>query len=116
MNDNELGNEKLDFPWQTPATVAHSWGFHSMENQWKSTTSLLRSLINNVSLNGNLMLNIGPRANGDIPHEIASRLEDIGQWLAVNGESIYGSGAFDLDSDQHDWGTITIRANRQNGR
>jgi alpha-L-fucosidase len=109
LGDNQLGSKKEEFPWQSPATVAHSWGFHALENQWKSTTTLLQSLIGNVSLNGNYMLNIGPRANGDVPFEIEERLLAMGQWLALNGESIYGSQAFDLITDQHDWGKITCK-------
>ncbi len=109
LGDNQLGRKKEEFPWQSPATVAHSWGFHALEDQWKSTTTLLHSLINNVSLNGNFMLNIGPRANGDVPFEISQRLREMGDWLAVNGESIYGSHAFDLVKDQHDWGKITYK-------
>ncbi|SMO81627.1 alpha-L-fucosidase [Saccharicrinis carchari] len=107
--DNQLGESKENFPWQTPATVAHSWGFHAMENQWKSTSTLLNNLIGNVSLNGNMMLNIGPRANGEVPHEIAQRLNEMGQWLLVNGNSIYGAQAFDLDKNMHDWGNITCK-------
>jgi len=109
LGDNQLGRKKEEFPWQSPATVAHSWGFHALEEQWKSTTTLLHSLINNVSLNGNFMLNIGPRANGDVPYEISQRLREMGDWLAVNGESVYGSQAFDLVRDQHDWGKITCK-------
>jgi alpha-L-fucosidase len=111
LGDNQLGSKKEDFPWQSPATVAHSWGFYALEKQWKSTTTLLQSLIGNVSLNGNMMLNIGPRANGDVPYEIEQRLLAMGRWLSVNGESIYGSQAFDLVKDQHDWGKITCRKN-----
>jgi len=55
------------------------------------------------------MLNIGPRANGDVPYEIENRLLDMGQWLAINGEAIYGCQAFDLVKDQHDWGRITSK-------
>lgn len=109
LGDNQLGSKKEEFPWQSPATVAHSWGFHALEKQWKSTTTLLQSLIGNVSLNGNMMLNIGPRANGDVPYEIEQRLLSMGNWLSVNGESIYGSQAFDLVKDQHDWGKITCK-------
>ncbi len=109
LGDNQLGSKKEDFPWQSPATVAHSWGFYSNESKWKSTTTLLKSLINNVSLNGNFMLNIGPRANGDVPFEISQRLLEMGNWLNVNGESIYGAEAFDLRKDQHDWGKITCK-------
>ncbi|WP_167615279.1 alpha-L-fucosidase [Maribellus sediminis] len=109
LGDNQLGSKKEDFPWQSPATVAHSWGFHSSDTQWKSTSALLKSLIGNASLNGNFMLNIGPRANGDVPFEISQRLLEMGEWLKVNGESVYGSEAFDLDADQHDWGKITCK-------
>ncbi len=111
LGDNQLGSKKEEFPWQSPATVAHSWGFHALEKQWKSSTTLLQSLIGNVSLNGNMMLNIGPRANGDVPYEIEQRLLAMGNWLSVNGESIYGSQAFDLVKDQHDWGKITCKQN-----
>jgi alpha-L-fucosidase len=109
LGDNQLGTKKEDFPWQSPATVAHSWGFHSDDSEWKSTTTLLKSLIGNVSLNGNFMLNIGPRANGEVPFEIKQRMLEMGEWLAVNGESIYGAQAFDLDKDLHDWGKITCK-------
>ena len=109
LGDNQIGNKKEDFPWQSPATVAHSWGFHATDSEWKSTTTLLKNLINNVSLNGNFMLNIGPRANGEVPFEITQRMLEMGKWLKVNGESIYGAEAFDLDKDLHDWGKITCK-------
>lgn len=109
LGDNQLGSKKENFPWQSPATVAHSWGFNAYDTEWKSTTTLLNSLINNVSLNGNLMLNIGPRANGEVPYETIQRLNEMGHWLQVNGESIYGAEAIDLPADMHDWGTITCR-------
>ena len=113
LGDNQLGRKKEEFPWQSPATIAHSWGFHAQEEQWKSTTTLLHALIGNASLNGNLMLNIGPRANGELPYEIRQRLNEMGNWLRINGESIYGSQAFDLDKEQHDWGRITCRTTEE---
>lgn len=109
LGDNSLGDKKEDFPWQSPATVAHSWGFHATDSEWKSTTTLIKALINNVSLNGNLLLNIGPRANGDVPFEISQRLLEMGSWLEKNGESVYGAGAFDLPKHQHDWGKISCK-------
>jgi alpha-L-fucosidase len=107
LGDNQLGSTRENFPWQSPATVAHSWGYHALDTDWKSTTTLLKSLIGNVSLNGNFMLNIGPRANGDVPYEISHRMLEMGRWLNVNGESVYGAGAIELDKDLHDWGKIT---------
>lgn len=115
LGDNQLGSKKLDYPWQSPGTVAHSWGYHALDSEWKSTTALLKALIGNVSLNGNYMLNIGPRANGDVPYEISQRVLDMGEWLDVNGESVYGAEAFDLDKDQHDWGKITYKPS-ENGK
>jgi len=109
LGDNQFGSTKLDYPWQSPGTVAHSWGYHALDTEWKSTTTLLKYLISNVSLNGNFMLNIGPRSNGDVPYEISQRMMEMGAWLDVNGESIYGSEAFDLPNDQHDWGKITYK-------
>ena len=109
LGDNQLGSRKENFPWQSPATVAHSWGFHKSDTEWKSTSTLLKSLISNVSLNGNFMLNIGPRANGEVPYEISQRMLAIGEWLNVNGESIYGAEAFELHKDLHDWGKITFK-------
>ena len=109
LGDNEFGNTKLDYPWQSPGTVAHSWGYHQSDTEWKSTTTLLKYLISNVSLNGNFMLNIGPKSNGEVPFEITQRMLELGTWLDVNGESVYGAGAFDLPKDQHDWGKITYK-------
>ncbi len=114
LGDNQIGNKKEDFPWQSPATVAHSWGFHATDSEWKSTTTLLKNLISNASLNGNFMLNIGPRANGDVPFEISQRMLEMGKWLEINGESIYGTEAFDLDKDLHDWGKITSKKSDKN--
>ena len=115
LGDNQLGKYKYDYPWQTPATVAHSWGYNSNENEWKSTTSILRSLIGNVSLNGNLMLNIGPTSNGSVPYEIEKRFEEVGNWLANYGKSVYDAGAFDLRNDLHDWGLTTYKKGK-NGK
>jgi alpha-L-fucosidase len=111
LGDNEFGSTKKDFPWQSPATVAHSWGYNRLDNDYKSTTSLLQSLIRNVSLNGNLLLNIGPRSDGTVPYEIEKRLLEMGEWLRVNGESVYGSSASDLPGGMNDWGVITQKEN-----
>lgn len=109
LGDNQLGAIYQKNPWQTPGTIAHSWGYHALENDWKSTNQLLQALINNVSLNGNFMLNIGPRADGSLPYESISRLEDMGRWLEVNGDAMYSAGGLELRPKQHDWGKITYK-------
>lgn len=80
--------------WQNPATIAESYGYHKEDdskNRYKSTDELISLLVDVVSKNGNLLLNIGPKADGTIPEGQRQRLLEIGKWLDVNGEAIYGS-------------------------
>lgn len=115
LGDNELGSVYKKFPWQTPGTIAHSWGYHAYDYTWKSDAQLLHELINNVSLNGNYMLNIGPRADGAVPHESILRLQSLGNWLAVNGDAIYGCTGLDLAPEGHDWGRFTYKHDESQG-
>lgn len=109
FGDNQFGTAYIKHPWETPGTIAHSWGYNGQENEWKSTSQIFNSLISNVSLNGGFTLNIGPRADGSVPYESISRLEDIGKWLNKHGESIYGATGLDLRANQHDWGYLTTK-------
>ncbi|MCA5006711.1 alpha-L-fucosidase [Sphingobacterium bovistauri] len=109
LGDNVFANEYIDHPWETPGTIAHSWGYSGYEKEWKSTSQIFESLISNVSLNGGLTLNIGPRANGQIPHESVSRLNDIGQWLSRYGEAVYTNKGTPLRAKNFDWGYLTLQ-------
>lgn len=77
--------------WQTDTAVAkNSWSYvEGMD--YKTSASLIHDLVDIVSKNGCLLLNIGPRADGTIPDEDQAILRDIGAWLARNGEAIYGT-------------------------
>lgn len=76
--------------WQTDTAVANnSWGY-TENNTYKSSTQIIRDMCDIVSKNGRLLLNIGPRSDGTIPDEDAKILREIGSWLKVNGEAIYG--------------------------
>jgi alpha-L-fucosidase len=69
------------------------WGYKKGDNSWKSTKVILHQLIDIASKGGNYLLNIGPKVDGTIPEPSVERLQDIGKWMAVNSESIYGTHA-----------------------
>jgi len=93
--------------WETCMTINGTWGYKSYEQNWKSTETLLRNLVDIVSKGGNYLLNVGPTGEGEIPAASVERLKAIGQWMAVNSESIYGSTASPCRRPY--WGRITTK-------
>lgn len=90
LERGELGKIRL-MPWQTDTSISiQSWGY-IQNDTFRSAQSIVQQLVDVVSKNGNLLLNIGPRADGTIPDEVQQRLLDIGAWLKSNGEAIYGT-------------------------
>ncbi|MBQ7063910.1 MAG: alpha-L-fucosidase [Firmicutes bacterium] len=79
------------YVWQTDTSVARNSWCYTVGNDYKSPTQILYDLVDIVSKNGRLLLNIGPKADGTIPDEDASILRAIGKWLRTNGEAIYGA-------------------------
>jgi alpha-L-fucosidase len=90
--DIELGRmaEQTYFEWITDTTVddGEAWGYMK-DARYKSVTELVQYLVDNISKNGYMLLNVGPKPDGQIPEEAQSVLEGIGKWLEVNGEAIY---------------------------
>ena len=96
-------------PWETCLTLNGGWGYTEQDNNWKSPELIIHTLVNCVSKNGNLLLNVGPDARGNIPEESVEILAEVGRWMDKNGESIYGCGASSLAKT--DWGRYTQKGN-----
>ncbi|MEO5562344.1 MAG: alpha-L-fucosidase, partial [Chitinophagaceae bacterium] len=79
--------------WESCMTMNDTWGYKSFDNNWKSTQTLVRQLADVVSKGGNMLLNVGPTSLGEIPQASIERLAEMGEWIKVNHESIYGTTA-----------------------
>jgi alpha-L-fucosidase len=79
--------------WETCMTLNDTWGFKSYDNNWKATKVLLRNLVDIASKGGNYLLNVGPTSEGLIPEPSVERLTEVGRWMDVNSDSIYGTSA-----------------------
>ena len=78
--------------WETCMTINDTWGFKKDDNNWKPTETLICNLCDIASKGGNYLLNVGPTSEGLIPQPSLERLAEIGKWMKVNGEAIYGTG------------------------
>ncbi|HSH08906.1 MAG TPA: alpha-L-fucosidase [Oceanipulchritudo sp.] len=77
--------------WEVPATLNDTWGYKKNDHDWKDPRDLVCKMADIVSKGGNYLLNIGPDAEGVVPAESQRILREVGQWMAVNGEAIYGT-------------------------
>ena len=103
---DELGEQ---IPWELCATMNNHWGFCNYDYDYKSPEMLVRKLVECVSKGGNMILNVGPDARGNIPKQSREILEKIGVWMKKNGESIYGCGICELPKPE--WGRYTKKGN-----
>jgi alpha-L-fucosidase len=94
--------------WESCMTMNDHWGFNKTDQNWKSTRTLVRNLIDCASKGGNYLLNVGPTAEGLIPDVSLDRLKQIGDWMQINGETIYGSSASPF-SRKLPWGCCTMK-------
>jgi len=79
--------------WETCMTLNDTWGFKKDDQNWKSLETIIHNLCDIASKGGNYLLNVGPDSHGEIPPESVKRLADVGAWMKVNGDAIYGTTA-----------------------
>jgi len=104
----ETGFKGMD--WESCMTMNGSWGYSRNNQNWRTPRELIRNMADIVSKGGNYLLNVGPMGDGTVPARSVQLMHSIGQWMRVNGESIYGTRANSIG--RVSWGRITTGPGR----
>lgn len=104
------GQEISQLPLETCQTMNGAWGYSVKDQNYKSTETLIQYLVRTAGKGANLLLNIGPQANGELPAAALERLKGMGEWLKVYGETVYGTVAGDVS--QRSWGVTTRKGDK----
>lgn len=99
-----------DLYWESCVTMNGNWGYHATDNFWKPSPMLIKKLVECVSKGGNLILNVGPDAKGNIPDASQKILSEIGAWMKKNKNSIYGCGKAGIPKPDN--GRLTRNGNK----
>jgi alpha-L-fucosidase len=102
--ENQTPGAALDHIWEACWTVNHSWGFKKSDTNWKSTTELIQKQIEINTKGGNLLLNVGPHADGSWPDESILQLNEMGAWNHAYSEAVYGTEYVELPAQT--WGRL----------
>ncbi|MBQ7838949.1 MAG: alpha-L-fucosidase [Lachnospiraceae bacterium] len=99
-----------DLYWEACITMNDNWGYCAKDKNFKPSSMIIKKLVECVSKNGNMLLNVGPDARGNIPEESLQILDEIGRWMKKNSASVYACGCADLPKPEN--GRITRNGNR----
>jgi len=102
-------------PWETCMTLNRHWGYKKDDDDWKPTVTLIRNMVDITSKGGNFLLNVGPTGEGIIPTPSIERLAEVGAWMKVNGEAIYGTTASPFAA-RLAWGRATQKATKDGAK
>lgn len=106
LPDRTIATSRIMEDAETCMTMRHNWGYDQDDDSWKSTKDIIERLVLSASRGVNFLLNVGPTPEGTLVPEEIERLKEIGVWMDVNGESIYGTTYSPVDFDFH-WGAMT---------
>lgn len=106
LGDNQLPKGKIEGDWETPITLNHTWGYKRDDNNWKSTGEIINLVTDLLSKGVNCLINIGPKADGEIPEESLKILNELGVWMNINGEAVYGTTCSPFLTD-FPWGNVS---------
>ena len=110
-NDYGLSGQEISkLPLETCQTMNGMWGYKVADQNYKSAEELIRYLVSTAGKGANLLLNVGPQPNGEIPSVAQERMRAMGKWLKANGETIYGTVAGDVP--QQEWGCTTRKGDK----
>ena len=104
------GQEVSALPLETCETMNGMWGYRIEDQNYKSTHTLIHLLVRAAGKNANLLMNIGPQPNGELPAIAVERMKEMGEWMQQYGETIYGTRQGDVSP--HSWGVSTRKGNR----
>lgn len=104
------GQDVSRLPLETCQTMNKKWGYKVDDTVYKSTETLIRYLVSTSGKGANLLLNIGPQPNGELPAKALIRLKEMGEWLRKYGEAIYGTTAGDVAPQE--WGATTRKGDK----
>jgi alpha-L-fucosidase len=109
--DNQISVGQVRRDWETPVTMNDTWGFKKDDLNWKPTAVLIQQMVQVSSRGGNYLLNVGPTSEGLIPQPSVERLGEVGEWLKINKDAVYGTRPSPFQYELP-WGIITTKPNK----